>query len=110
MDAEILRSLDYTDLSETLTAVGEQTLNSIHIYSIQNQTDVDIYWSWNGAENNGFLAANGGHIILDITTNKKWDQGMYLPIGLVTYIAAVPGQPAPTTGKVYVTAFFSQNV
>jgi hypothetical protein len=110
INAEILRSLSYTDLTTSFTPVGEQTLNAIHIYSIQNQTDNDIYWSWNGETNGGFLPANGGHIILDITTNKKWDQGMYLPVGLQTYVAAVPGQAPATTGAVYVTSFFSQTV
>lgn len=106
LNAEQLRILDFTDLSETFAAVGDELVHPAHMYIIQNQTDVDIYWSWHGSVIQGFLPANGGHMILDITTNKRWEQGMYLARGVTTYAAAVPGQPAPTTGSVYVTVFY----
>jgi hypothetical protein len=108
VNAEALRSLEFGDITGSFVAVGEKLLHPAHMYAIQNQTDVDIFWSWNGDENQGFLPAHGGHIILDITTNKRWEQGMYLEQGLTTYVKAVPGQPAPTLGAVYVTSFYGQ--
>lgn len=106
INAEELRILDFGDLSEAFAAVGSELAHPAHILTIQNQTDVDIYWSWHEPLIQGFLPANGGHLILDITTNKKWEQGMYLARGITVSAAAVPGQAAPTTGSVYVTAFY----
>lgn len=106
--SQVLRSLSYTSVTESYTAVGSGLTHPANIFAIQNQTDVDVFWSWNGTEPNGFLAANGGHIILDVTTNKKWDQGMFIGLGKVTYVAALPGQSSPTKGAVYVTAFHNE--
>lgn len=108
LGSEILRSLAYTSVSTSYTAVGAPLGHPTCIYAIQNQTDVDVYWSWNGVDANGFLAANGGHIILDVTTNKKISEGLFIVAGKTTYVAAVPGQASPTKGAVYVTAFHNE--
>lgn len=108
MGSEAIRALAYTSLTTSFTAVGVGLLHPTCIYAIQNQTDVDVYWSWDGVVANGFLAANGGHIILDVTANKKINEGMYIPLGKVTYVRALDGQSAPTKGAVYVTAFHNE--
>lgn len=105
---EILRSLPYTSVTTSYAAVGVGLTHPACIYAIQNQTDVDVFWSWDGLNDNGFLAANGGHIILDVTTNKKIDEGMFITLGKITYVRALSGQSAPTKGAVYITAFHNE--
>ncbi len=105
--AETLQSISFSDLSTTFAAIGSESSNPAHIYALQNFTDQGIYWSWDGINNHGYLGANGGHIILDVTTNKKWEQGLYIEKGTVTYVATVAGDTAPTTGSVYLSLFYS---
>lgn len=111
LNAEELRSLGFASISSSYAAVGTGLSNPSPLYAIQNQTDSDLTWSWDGSTDMGFLAANGGHLILDISTNKNKDQtGLYVPKDRVLYVAVVSGGSNPTLGSVYVTAFYSETV
>ncbi|CAB4121296.1 hypothetical protein UFOVP9_62 [uncultured Caudovirales phage] len=105
--AEILRSLSYADISSSYAAVGGGLLYPSPIYSAQNQTDADLYWSWDGVNDNGFLPASGGHFIYDIATNRDdYQQDLGVPQGRILYVRY--SSSAPTLGSIYVTSLYSQ--
>lgn len=107
---EPLRGLLYSSLSTSFIPIGSALSNPTQIYTLENFTDVDLVWSWNGTDINGILGANGGSFVLDITTNKGGSQeGLYIPKGLITYIAYIPSS-APTSGSVYLTVFYSASL
>jgi hypothetical protein len=105
--AEPLRSLAYTDISSSYAAVGSGLAYPSPLYAIQNQTDADITWSWDGVTDMGFLPANGGHIILDISTNRDDYQTQFVVgQGIVLYVVAY--STTPTLGSVYVTSLYAK--
>lgn len=109
--AEPLRSLGFASIGSSYVAVGSALLNPSVMYSLINMTNSDLYWSWDGVTNNGFLGANGGCLQYDFTTNKDWRQsGLFASKGLTTYVIVVSGETAPSTGSVYLTALYSANV
>lgn len=106
--AEPLRTIAFDAISTNFAVIGSALENPAHMYSLVNMTDSDLIWSWDGVTDHGFLGANGGALIFDITTNKHWtEEGLYVQQGLQTYIALNIGATAPTTGSVYLTVLYS---
>lgn len=101
---EELRSLSYTGISDTYAALGSPYAYPIRMYHIQNFTNTNIIWSWDGVTDHGIIAT-GGFLLLDIATNKSLPQGLYLPEGGQTYIRAFTGV-IPTSGSVCLTTFY----
>lgn len=98
--------VDFGDISSSFTAFGDAMPAPIRILKIQNTTDADIYISFDGFISNDVVVAGSG-MVLDITTNKSIDQGMYLPQETVFYLAYTGG--APTSGAVYLSAYYTVN-
>lgn len=103
--AEALRSVDYLDLSSTYRAMGDPFENSARIIHLQNLTDVIVIYSLDGVTDHGVIAA-GGFVLLDCTSNKTSDQGMYIAQGTTIYVATITGAIAPTSGDVYLSVFY----
>ncbi len=108
--AETMRYLGFASISSSFTALGGPLLNPAHMHSIVNMTNQNLLWSIDGVNAHGFLGANGGSFIFDITANKHWDQeGLYEAQGLQVYISTDvnSGGSTPTSSGVYMTVLYS---
>lgn len=104
---EPLRSLTSSDLSGTYMGIGSATLNPARVYWVQNLTDVQLTFSWDGVTDH-FTLPDDGFLLLDSTSNKTATGGaLSVPAGTRTYVKAVNG--APTMGYVAVTIFYGRN-
>ena len=74
---------------------------------VQNYTDVLLQFSFDGI-NPHFVLPSGGQLILDVTTNEIANsQGWFIGIGTQMSVEQIG---APTTGSVYVSAFYAASV
>lgn len=104
LQAEELKTLAFGDITDTYSVVETLYQNPVRIYHLQNLTNVNLVWSWDGITDNGVIAA-GGFILLDITANKSLPEGQYLPRNGATYIRSFTGSN-PISGSVYLTLLF----
>lgn len=100
--AEPLRTAVYSDITGTLTALGDPYANPVRIYFFTNNTDAVIYVSWNGTDNM-FAVIPGNSITIDVCANQSNPDGLYIGTGDSTYIAYAT---APTTGSVYLSLVY----
>jgi len=99
---ETVRSLAFGSIGAAYTGVGTAITNPIRILHVQNLTDSELMFSYDGINDHFPLPANG-FLVLDITANKSREQGYYLAEGTRVYVKEVV---APTTGNVYVTVYY----
>jgi hypothetical protein len=99
---EPLRSLVYSSLSGTYMSIGTALANPSRILLVQNLTDAQVTFSFDGVNDN-FTLPSEGFILLDLTANKTVSQGAFVAEGTVIY--AMTGG-TPTMGSVYVTTFY----
>lgn len=112
---EILRSLSAASISGSpgtyLALKNGSTiglLNPARIIILQNLTDQQINFSWDGVTDHMTLPSMG-FILLDVTTNKTMTGGAFhVAEGQVIYAKATGSQP--TTGNVYLTVLYGISV
>ncbi len=87
--------------------LGTSFANPIHWFYLQNFTDKDLMFSWDGI-NDHFPLPAGGYIIMDVTSNKTVMGGSFMIAkGTRFYVKYFDG--APTAGKsVYLATFYGQ--
>lgn len=78
-------------------------LNPIRIFHLQNLTDVNIFYSFDGIEAHG-VVASGSFLLLDVTANKSLDQGEFIAAGTTIYVS--PIIDLPTEEYVYLSVFY----
>jgi hypothetical protein len=105
---EPLRLLAYSSITDDYIALGTPYVNPVRIYHLQNLTDVDLVYSWDGVTDHGVVAA-GNFILLDVTANKSLDQGEFISAGWSTYIRSFSGL-TPSVGSVYLTVFYGSTI
>lgn len=105
---EALRSLDYTSFSGTsYVGVGPSLENPCHSYKWQNNTDVDLFLSWDGVNDHEFMPAHTG-FVYDIASNKSEPAGtLHVSQGTRFYVRE--SAAAATEGAVYITTYFGFN-
>lgn len=96
---ETLRELAYTSVSASYVTVGTPLTDHARIICFNNSTDVDIYITDDGTNNKIRLAANSFRLI-DYSTNKIRDDGLFVSIG--TQFSAKQVSGAPTRGAVWI--------
>lgn len=106
--AETLRSLAFGSIGASYTAIGtDPTFNApIRILSIKNLTDKDILFSYNAVNDHEVLPAMGG-LVLDLTSNKANESGAFFAENTIVYAKQGAGG-APTSGSVYVSAYYAK--
>ena len=103
---EPVRELVYTGINgSTFSPIGDRLTYPARQIMYQNDTDDDIWFSFNGIDK-GFFLRPGQDFIQDITVNQVGERGVFLPAGDYVY-AMLKG--TPTTGYVYVTVFYGQD-
>lgn len=96
---DAVRELAFGGISGTYAAVGTALTDHARLVRFVNQTDAQIYISLDGSTNNIRMAANS-FFILDFSSNKVRDDGLFLPIGTIFSTKQVSG--APTTGSLWI--------
>lgn len=105
--AEPLRSLVYTSIGSGYTAIGTAFLHPARIICINNQTNVAVIFSYDGANDNE-LVASGGVLVLNFTENKVRSEGAFMAENTTVYAKQGPAG-APGSGSVYVTVYYGKD-
>lgn len=101
-----VQTVAFGDVTDSFVAMGAAMPDPIRIIKINNTTNEDIYVSYDGSTEHDVVVAGSG-MVIDITTNKSIEQGMFLSLGTVVYIEYVSA--APTSGNVYLSAYYAAN-
>jgi hypothetical protein len=103
VNLEALRSLPFGSIGATYTAIGTPLIHEARMYIIDNNTDGDLIFSFDGVTDELFVAA-GAFKLFDFNTNRLHvDQKWVLPIGTQIYVKY---STAPTKKSVYVMALY----
>jgi len=100
--AEPLRSANFGALTASLAPLGTPYVEPVRIYCFTNGTNVTVFVSFNDSDNM-FAVLAGNSMVLDLTTNKSFDDGLYLAVGNSTYVAYAT---IPTSGAVYLSVVY----
>ena len=99
--AQELRSLAFGSTGASYVAVGSGFEKPAVIVKIQNNTDADMYFSFDGVVDHLMVPAETTDVY-DIGTNKRNNNGLVFAQGTVVYVKRLG---TPTTGSVYVSMF-----
>jgi hypothetical protein len=77
----------------------------IRMMTVQNFTDVPVYFSFDGI-NPHFMLPPNGFLTYDFCTNQSFEQGLYVGAGTQIYVSGIDA--AGTIGNIYLSAFYSQ--
>lgn len=100
-----VQTVAYSSITSSFVATGSAMPAPIRILKISNTTDADMYISYNGSTIHDAIPASSG-MVLDFTTNKTLPDGSFLAQGTVIYVKYVS---APTSGNVYISAYYATN-
>jgi len=97
-----IRTLAFGGISGTYAVVGTSFEYKVRIICISNNTEGDMYFTTDPAEDQLFVAA-GSFKLFDIQANKNHviDNDYVLPIGTQFYVKQIT---APVSGSVYIEA------
>lgn len=102
---ETVRSLAAASVVDAYTAVGTAFIEPSRILILQNLTDGDVMFSFDGV-NDHVAVAGPGSFVLDITSNKGVAGSLFIAEGTVIYVKRID---TPTSGSVYVSTFYGDN-
>lgn len=105
---EPLRTLAFGGISPAYAGIGTPFANPIRMISITNDTDAPIFISFNGVDDQDYLAAHMAKVY-DYSSNKS-DQAGFLEHSAGERVYARQSAGAPTTGLVAVTAIYASSV
>ena len=103
---EALRTLAFGSVAAGYTSVGTPLVNPAQILILQNSTDAEVMFSFDGVTDH--LALNPAQaLVIDIAANKTQTDGFFLAEGEVLFVKRID---IPTTGAVYFTNFYGLNI
>lgn len=105
LGVETVRSLAFGSIGASYAKIGTEFIEPVRILYVQNLTNALLMFSFNGLADH-FPLASGAFFVLDITTNKTADQGLFLAAGEQMFVKR---DGTPTSGSVYVTAINGNN-
>lgn len=89
----------FGNVSANYSAVGTALTDHARIIIFTNTLDVEVYFSLDGTTDQLRLPANGFRL-LDFTTNRVKDDGLFVSVGTIFYVKRVSG--APASGSVWI--------
>jgi hypothetical protein len=102
---EPIRELDFGDLSGTYVPLGSPTTNHGRIIDFVSTLNQEIYISFDGINNHYRMAMNSFKL-LDLTTNKVRDDGLFLAAGTQVYVKEVSA--STTSGSVWLELTYAE--
>ncbi len=103
--ADALRSVSFGSITNSYTALGTAFAHPVRIIRIINNTNADMFFSFDGSTDNLFLPANS-FVLYDVTTNRE-DNVVYFVFAVGTQIF-IKYSSAPSSGTVYVECLYGQ--
>ncbi len=103
MLAQAIRSLASGSIVAGYTVIGTALTDQVRMIYITNLTDALLMFSLDGSVDHFVLPAQG-FLLLDVTANEISDTGFFISEGTQMYVKRVE---TPTTGTVYISAFFA---
>lgn len=103
-----LQSLAFGSIGATYAAIDSAVDGPITMFFIQNRTDADMIFSYDGSNNHVFLPV-GGHISADMATNSiihGTSEESVLQSDTIFYVKQADG--ASSSGSVYVSGFYNK--
>lgn len=98
-----MRKLAYTGITDDYAAIGTKFTHEVRCIWINNDTDRELTFSFDGIEDHISLPALG-YFFWDITSNRNRDHGYFLPVGGKVYVRTETINP--TTGRVTVSVMY----
>ena len=102
VELEALRSLGFASIGAAYMGIGTPLENPARMLLLQNFTDADLMFSFDGITDNLPLRAYSS-FIWDIAANKTIDSGFFVAQGTRVYVKELG---TPIVGSVYISAFF----
>lgn len=102
--ADLVRSLGFASIVVGYTAIGTQLSHPTRIFMMQNLTDAELMFSFDGV-NDHFVLAASGFILLDVTTNDIDGSGFFISKGSQLMVKRIG---TPTKGNVYLSTFYAR--
>lgn len=99
------RTLDHSLIGASYTAVGSVFANPVRVFFVQNLTDVVLRFSLDGITNHFSLPTNG-FFLIDVTTNKTKDDGLYIAEGDRLYVKE---DGTPSSGDVRLSIAYGES-
>jgi len=97
--AEAIREVAFGAITVNLAAVGAAATNVGRLVRFVNNTDQDLYFSLDGA-NNQFRLPPLSFLLFDVSTNQTTQENFLIPQGQVFYVAHTG--VAPTIGNAWI--------
>lgn len=85
-----IRELSFGSITTTFTSLGPPTSDHVRIFTIKNQTNQDIYISFDGVTEHLRLPANSFELY-DFSANKVRDDGLFIASGTQIFVKYVAG-------------------
>lgn len=101
--ADELREIAFGAIGVNLTPIGAVFEHPIRILCIKNDTDADLYFSYDGVNAQEYIPAQTG-IVLDFTANSGATVYPLMAAGTTIYVSQ-NAIVAPTSGLVSVSAY-----
>jgi hypothetical protein len=102
---DALRSLAAGSVTASYVAIGTAFTHQMRLLKIINNTNADLFVSFDGVTDNDFVPANG-FCLYDGNTNKNLPDSRWVFQPNTTVYAKRSG--TPTTGSIYVVGLFGQ--
>jgi hypothetical protein len=100
---EPIRTLGFAGISGAYATVGSPAENKVRAFCISNNTQGDMYFTVNSAEDQMFLAA-GSFRLYDLSANKNHSEmELTLAVGTQFYVKQLT---APVSGDVYIELIY----
>lgn len=102
--ADALRSLAFGGIGVAYAPVGTAFPEPMRIMELQNLTDANVIFSFTGNTDHIVVPSNG-FFLIDVMANDWEDSGFFIQAGTRIHVKRESG--APTSGSVYVSAFYA---
>lgn len=102
---EAVREAAFGSVGAAYAALGSAIADHARLVRFVNTCNAEVYISLDNSTNHIRLAA-GSFFIIDLSSNKVRDDGLFIPIGTVFYQKYVTG--APTSGSVWVEVMYAE--
>ncbi len=107
--ADVLRSLAFGGISGTYATIGTPLTVNWRVFRITNNTNGDLFISFNGTDDNFFVPASS-FVLYDLSANVApvtESDTFVLQIGTQFYAKQ---STAPTSGSVYIEGLYARGV
>ena len=100
---DAIRSLGFVSISGAYAAVGSPTTNAARLICFTNNTDGDMFFTYDPTVDQLFVAA-GSFKLFDICSNRDDRNGVYLLPSSLQW--SVKQSTAPSRGSVYIEVLY----